>query len=154
MKTVYYTIQDGCRLKDGTAIKSLKPCVATIGFFDGVHRGHQYLIRQLVEKAHSQGLEATVITFDEHPRKVLQSDYQPESLSTLDSKLLLLSRTDIDNVVVLHFDKEMASLSAKEFMSKVLCNQLSVKSLFVVTTIASVATVKKPSMIMCAMDVR
>ncbi len=55
MKTVYYTIQDGCRLKDGTAIKSLKPCVATIGFFDGVHRGHQYLIRQLVEKAHSQG---------------------------------------------------------------------------------------------------
>ena len=131
MKTVYYTIQDGCRLKDGTAIKSLKPCVATIGFFDGVHRGHQYLIRQLVEKAHSQGLEATVITFDEHPRKVLQSDYQPESLSTLDSKLRLLSRTDIDNVVVLHFDKEMASLSAKEFMSKVLCNQLSVKSLFI-----------------------
>lgn len=131
MKTVYYTIQDGCRLKDGTAIKSLKPCVATIGFFDGVHRGHQYLIRQLVEKAHSQGLEATVITFDEHPRKVLQSDYQPESLSTLDSKLLLLSRTDINNVVVLHFDKEMASLSAKEFMSKVLCNQLSVKSLFI-----------------------
>lgn len=131
MKTVYYTIQDGCRLKDGTAIKSLKPCVATIGFFDGVHRGHQYLIRQLVEKAHSQELEATVITFDEHPRKVLQSDYQPESLSTLDSKLLLLSRTDIDNVVVLHFDKEMASLSAKEFMSKVLCNQLSVKSLFI-----------------------
>ena len=52
-------------------------------------------------------------------------------MSTLDSKLLLLSRTDIDNVVVLHFDKEMASLSAKEFMSKVLCNQLSVKSLFI-----------------------
>ena len=126
MKTVYYTIQNGCRLKDGTAIKSLKPCVATIGFFDGVHRGHQYLIRQLVEKAHSQGLEATVITFDEHPRKVLQSDYQPESLSTLDSKLLLLSRTDKvfhihihrsgDNDEILFRDYQMAHPeAAKEY---------------------------------------
>lgn len=131
MRTIHFTIHDGCRLNDGTNIDSLNPCVATIGFFDGVHKGHQYLIRKLVETARSKGLESTVITFDEHPRKVLQSDYQPELLSTLTSKLLLLSKTEVDNVVVLHFDKEMASLSAKDFMRRVLCEQLGVKTLFI-----------------------
>ena len=91
----------------------LQPCVATIGFFDGVHRGHQFLIRHLVETASQEGLQSTIITFDEHPRKVLQSDYQPEMLSTLDSKLLLLSKTEVDNAVVLHFDKAMAAMSAR-----------------------------------------
>lgn len=90
MKTVYYNEQ-----------VQLEPCVATIGFFDGVHRGHQFLIKHLVNTARKDGLASTVITFDQHPRKVLQSDYQPEMLSTLESKLLLLSKTEIDNAVVL-----------------------------------------------------
>ena len=94
----------------------LQSCVATIGFFDGVHRGHQFLIHHLVETARMDGLQSTVITFDAHPRKVLQADYQPEMLSTLDSKLLLLSKTEVDNAVVLHFDKAMAAMSAREFM--------------------------------------
>ena len=101
-------------------IVQLPPCVATIGFFDGVHRGHQFLIHHLVETARKDGLQSTVITFDAHPRKVLQADYQPEMLSTLDSKLLLLSKTEVDNAVVLHFDKAMAAMSAREFMQQVL----------------------------------
>lgn len=117
--------------KQGKLMLRAKPCVATIGFFDGVHRGHQFLIHKLVETARNEGLESTIITFDQHPRKVLQSDYQPEQLSTLDSKLLLLSKTEVDNAVVLHFDKAMASLPAKEFMQKVLHDQLHVKKLFI-----------------------
>ncbi|HBF06426.1 MAG TPA: riboflavin biosynthesis protein RibF [Prevotella sp.] len=109
----------------------LQACVATIGFFDGVHRGHQFLIRHLVDTARQDGLASTVITFDEHPRKVLQSDYQPEMLSTLDSKLLLLSKTEVDNAVVLHFDRQMAALSAREFMQQVLHDHLNVKKLFI-----------------------
>lgn len=109
----------------------LQACVATIGFFDGVHRGHQFLIRHLVETARQDCLASTVITFDEHPRKVLQSDYQPEMLSTLDSKLLLLSKTEVDNAVVLHFDRQMAALSAREFMQQVLHDHLNVKKLFI-----------------------
>ena len=109
----------------------LQPCVATIGFFDGVHRGHQFLIRHLVETASQEGLQSTIITFDEHPRKVLQSDYQPEMLSTLDSKLLLLSKTEVDNAVVLHFDKAMAAMSAREFMQKILNDHLHVRKLFI-----------------------
>lgn len=136
MKTVYYH-QEKLHLRavDKDEEKEeevvMAPCVATIGFFDGVHRGHQFLIRHLVEAANPEGLESTIITFDQHPRKVLQSDYQPELLSTLDSKLLLLSKTKVDNAVVLHFDKEMAALSAHDFMQKVLCEKLHVKKLFI-----------------------
>lgn len=109
----------------------MEPCVATIGFFDGVHRGHQFLIHHLVETARREGMQSTVITFDEHPRRVLQSDYQPEMLSTLDSKLLLLSKTEVDNAVVLHFDKAMAAMSAREFMQQILHDHLHVKKLFI-----------------------
>lgn len=120
MKTVYYNEQ-----------VQLEPCVATIGFFDGVHRGHQFLIQHLVNTARKDGLASTVITFDQHPRKVLQSDYQPEMLSTLESKLLLLSKTEIDNAVVLPFSKEMAKMSARDFMRQVLRDHLHVKKLFI-----------------------
>ncbi len=130
MRTLFYSIDKHLTNKQGEVV-ALKPCVATIGFFDGVHRGHQYLIHHLVETARQAGLESTVITFDEHPRKVLQSDYQPEMLSTLDSKLLLLSKTEVDNVVVLHFDPTMAAMSAHEFMQQVLRDQLNVKKLFI-----------------------
>lgn len=123
MKTVYYHL--------GQTLQPMKPCIATIGFFDGVHRGHQFLIHHLVETARREGCEATVITFDEHPRRVLQSDYQPEMLSTLDSKIMLLSKTEVDNVVVLYFDKTLAGLSAKEFMRQVLHDQLHVTQLFI-----------------------
>ena len=142
MNTLYYNIKDGLKKASGASGANaagaadaaevvLQPCVATIGFFDGVHRGHQFLISRLVATARADGLASTVITFDEHPRKVLQSDYQPEMLSTLDSKLLLLSKTEVDNAVVLHFDRAMAAMSAREFMQQVLHDQLQVKKLFI-----------------------
>ena len=56
--------------------------VATIGFFDGVHRGHRFLIDQVKEVAKADGLLSMVITFDKHPREVLRSDYQPQMLSS------------------------------------------------------------------------
>lgn len=130
MKTIYYHIEDKSKVAAATE-EQLQPCVATIGFFDGVHRGHQFLLQQLVNTARQTGLASMAITFDEHPRKVLQSDYQPEMLSTLDSKLLLLSKTKVDNAVVLHFDRAMAALSAREFMQQVLHNRLNVKKLII-----------------------
>ena len=109
----------------------LADSVATIGFFDGVHRGHQYLIRHIVEAAKREGRQSLVITFDRHPRQVLQADYQPEMLTTLEEKLILLSRTGVDAVAVLHFDVALASLSAYDFMQRVLCQQLHVKTLYI-----------------------
>lgn len=109
----------------------LPPNVATIGFFDGVHRGHQYLIGQVKEVALRSGMASTVITFDQHPRQTLHSDYVPQLLSTLDEKLAMLSATGVDNAVVLHFDSEMSRLTAREFMSCILKERLSVRKLVI-----------------------
>lgn len=121
MKTIYV---------DGQ-MPEMTPSVATIGFFDGVHDGHCYLIKQVKDKAASLGLSSMVVTFAEHPRKVLQSEYQPQMLSTLEEKLELLSSTGIDTCAVLRFNKSMASMSAKDFMQQILYRQLNVKCLVI-----------------------
>ncbi len=103
--------------------------VATIGFFDGVHRGHCSLLSQVVRQAAQRNRQSTVVTFDIYPRQLVNPDFQPLLLTTLDEKLQLLSRQGIDRVAVLHFDEQMASLSARDFMSVVLSRQLNVDTL-------------------------
>lgn len=93
---------------------------ATIGFFDGVHRGHQFMIDSLTTMAHAQGRLSLVITFDRHPRQVVHADYVPQLITTTDEKLQLLHATAADRIEVLHFDTQMAQLSAYEFMCQVL----------------------------------
>lgn len=106
-------------------------CVATVGFFDGVHGGHRFLINEVLEEARSKQLPAVVVTFNEHPRKVLRSDFQPYLLTTLEEKIDLLISTGIDACVVLDFTPELSMLSAHEFIKRVLHKQLKVKTLFV-----------------------
>lgn len=105
------------------------PYAATIGFFDGVHMGHRFLIGQLHETARERGLQSMVITFERHPRQVVQSHWQPQLLSSLDERIRLLSTLPIDVLVVLPFDEAMARLSAREFMDSVLREKLGVKTL-------------------------
>jgi len=109
----------------------LEACVATIGYFDGVHRGHRFLISHVIDEAKRSKLPSMVITFDRHPREVLQSDYVPERLTTLDEKLVLLSKTGIDVCVVMSFSEDLSHLSAKEFMQQVLKEQLNVSKLMI-----------------------
>ncbi|MCR4602264.1 MAG: bifunctional riboflavin kinase/FAD synthetase [Prevotella sp.] len=115
------------RLTSGTELGG--HYAATIGFFDGVHLGHRYLVEQLMEQACRRHLLSMVITFDRHPRQVIQSEWQPRLLSSLDEKQQLLSATGIDQLVILHFDSCMASLSAHDFMQQVLKRQLAVELL-------------------------
>lgn len=107
------------------------PCVATIGFFDGVHLGHRHLVSEVMKKAHDSGLASMVVTFARHPRQVLQSDWRPQLLSTFAEKSGLLSQTGVDCMAVLPFDANLASLPAREFMSEVLCRQLGVRTLVI-----------------------
>ena len=69
----------------------ITPSVATIGFFDGVHLGHRYLIDQVKIAASQCGWCSSIITFPIHPRQVIQSDYQPQLLSSPDEKLEYVS---------------------------------------------------------------
>lgn len=102
---------------------------ATIGFFDGVHRGHQFMIDSLTTMAHAQGRQSLVITFDRHPRQVVHADYVPQLITTTDEKLQLLHATAADRIEMLHFNTQMAQLSAYEFMRQVLHEKYGVAML-------------------------
>lgn len=102
---------------------------ATIGFFDGVHTGHVFVIRHLKAVAFRTGCESMVITFDKHPRQVVDPAWQPQLLTTLDEKAERLRLTGIDVLVVLRFDRAMAALTARRFMQEVLRDSLHVEHL-------------------------
>ena len=101
---------------EDTYPQALPPTVATIGFFDGVHLGHRYLINQVKIAASQCGWCSSIITFPIHPRQVIQSDYQPQLLSSPEEKIELLSQTGIDNCILLPFTQELSRLTAYEFM--------------------------------------
>ncbi len=108
-----------------------KNYAATVGFFDGVHMGHRFLIAELKKEAAKRGLKSMVITFKVHPRKVLHAAYLPQLLTTAEEKLEQLKSTGVDEVVELDFTVEMAQLTAAEFIRQVLAEQLGVKLLLV-----------------------
>lgn len=110
---------------------NIKPCVATIGYFDGVHKGHQFLLEHVKQMAKEKGLESAVITFTEHPRKVMQPDYHLDLLSTPEEKRQMLKATGIEHIIEFPFTIELSQLTAREFMTEVLQKQLHVQTLFI-----------------------
>ena len=97
----------------------MKKYAATIGMFDGVHRGHQFVLQEVVATAHERGLQSMVITFD-------HSLHSESVLTPLEEKLTLLSKAGVDHVEVLSFTDELKQMTARQFMEQVLKRQLSV----------------------------
>ena len=108
-----------------------EPCVATIGFFDGVHTGHRYLIQQVKEIAAAKGLRSALVTFPVHPRKVMNATYHPELLTTPEEKINLLAGTGVDYCLMLDFTPDISRLTAKEFMTQVLKERYQVRYLVI-----------------------
>ena len=106
-------------------------CVATIGFFDGVHRGHRFLIRQLTRYAVGHDLASLLVTFRTHPRQVMLAAYQPQLLTTYVEKCGQLATTGADYCLTLDFTTALAALSARRFMAEILKEKLSVKVLVI-----------------------
>jgi len=106
-------------------------CVATIGFFDGVHAGHRFLLNELVKVSKNQGFTSVVITFSEHPCKLFDRNFKPTYLTTLSEKLFLLEKIGIDACIVLDFNKELSELSAFDFMKTVLLEKFNVQTLLI-----------------------
>lgn len=117
-------------IEDSSAIIP-QPCVATIGFFDGVHTGHCYLIQQVKEIATAKGLRSALVTFPIHPRKVMNTDYRPELLTTPEEKINLLSETEVDYCLMLNFTPDISRLTAREFMTQILKERYQVKCLVI-----------------------
>lgn len=114
-------------MENKMSIKS--PCVASIGFFDGVHRGHLCLIEQLRDEARKREMKSLLVTFDHHPRKVVSPGHVPTLLTTLEEKEQLLRATGVDEIAVMAFTQDLSRLTAREFMEQVLSRELGVRVL-------------------------
>ena len=105
------------------------PTIATIGNFDGVHRGHQWVIAEVVARARSLGINSIAITFDPHPARVIRPESSQPLITPLAEKLELLAATGIDAVLVLPFTTELSRTSARTFATNVLQKTLHVTEL-------------------------
>ena len=110
---------------------SRQGCVATIGSFDGVHRGHQAVLAQLAERARELNLPVTLVTFEPQPREYFQPEAAPPRLTRFREKLNALQQCGVQRVVVLSFNDALAALTAEEFIQRILLDGLGVKHLVV-----------------------
>jgi len=99
---------------------TLGPSHATMGSFDGIHRGHLALLTPLIAGARAAGAASVLVTFEPHPRCVLDPDHCPPNLTTLDEKTWLLDQLGLDHVVVIPFTPQVAALSPAAFMQRLL----------------------------------
>ncbi|MBQ0058330.1 MAG: riboflavin biosynthesis protein RibF [Bacteroidales bacterium] len=104
---------------------------ACIGFFDGVHLGHRFLLRHLTDEAHRHGRLSAVITFANHPRKVVQPDFDLRLIDSLDERLAKIAEAGVDACFVLDFTEEVRQLTAKQFISDFLSSRLHVRELLI-----------------------
>ncbi len=109
---------------------SKNTCIA-IGIFDGVHRGHQYLINKMIQKSRQLKAVSTVITFYPHPAHVLRPQTRLPYLASLEERLETLSKLGVEQVIVIKFDKRFASISPEYFIGQQLCGRLKAKAIFV-----------------------
>lgn len=98
---------------------SLQAAWLTIGIFDGVHRGHQEILRSLVSGARAEGCPATVLTFHPHPAVILGGKMDFKCLTTLEERARLLEEAGVEMVITQAFDHEFADQTAEEFMRRI-----------------------------------
>jgi len=104
----------------------------TIGNFDGVHRGHQYLFRHLVNQARNAQRPAVVLTFDPHPKMVLHPDRRPFYLITsIEEKIRLIETQDVDGLIIIPFNIDFSKITAREFVYDLLWEKLRIKKILI-----------------------
>ena len=107
------------------------PHAVTIGNFDGLHRGHQAMLGKLRQEAKDRGLPSCVLTFEPHPREFFTPDQAPTRLTSLGEKAALIAAAGIDRLHILRFKRELAGLSAEEFVTRALVETLGARYVLV-----------------------
>lgn len=120
--TLYHSIQD---------YHPTKKTIVTIGTFDGVHIGHKKIIEKLVQNTSGTTFQSLLLTFFPHPRFVLQENSAIKLLNTIEEKIQLLEKTGLDTLIIHPFDKKFSSLTAEEFVKKILVEQLNLKKIII-----------------------
>jgi riboflavin kinase / FMN adenylyltransferase len=113
------------------SFNSKKPTVLTLGTFDGVHKGHQSILKKIKSISESENLESVVLTFFPHPRNVVNDELDLKLLNTIKEKQELLENFGIDCFIVHPFDKVFSELSPREFVEEILVKQLNVKKVVI-----------------------
>ena len=107
------------------------PCAITIGNFDGVHKGHQEILRQVVEIARSEGWRSAAVTFHPHPTKLVAPQRAPRLLTTPVQRASLIEQHGIDEVLILPFDSAIAHLAPEDFVRDILAGKLKARAILV-----------------------
>jgi len=110
---------------------STKYPVVTMGTFDGVHLGHQKLIKTAVERAAQNQGESIVITYSNHPKEILESNINPYLLTEKERKIELIQKLGADHIVFIDFDYQMSKLTADEFLSTILLGRFQMKEIVI-----------------------
>lgn len=111
--------------------KQKPPSIITIGTFDGVHIGHQKIIKRLVETGRNKDLKSIVLTFFPHPRMVLQPDFDIKLLHSIEERQEVLSQFGLDQLVIKKFTKDFANLSAQDYVKNILVDELNAKHIII-----------------------
>ncbi|MES2812135.1 MAG: bifunctional riboflavin kinase/FAD synthetase [Bacteroidota bacterium] len=114
-----------------TAAIFSKKTIVTIGTFDGVHLGHQKIIKRLLDSTKSNDYESVIITFSQHPRSVLHTNSDIKLLNTTEEKIKLLEKSGLDNLVILEFNKQLSELSGEEFVKTILVDILNIQKIII-----------------------
>jgi riboflavin kinase/FMN adenylyltransferase len=119
------------RLFHGTENAEIaRPTVVTLGVFDGLHLGHQLIMKTVVQRARDTGAVPTVITFEPHPRAVLHPESAPPLLQTFDQKVEALGVLGIEQTIVIHFDEAFSRIRAEDFLGQVVKDRLHAKEVY------------------------
>jgi riboflavin kinase/FMN adenylyltransferase len=111
-------------------VSTVGDSIVTIGVFDGVHLGHRHLLQKLIENARKSGNSAGVVTFKNHPATVVNPDFRPNFLTSIDERIQLLQSSGVDFIAAVTFDEYVSSLSAEDFI-KLLQEGIGMKGLVV-----------------------
>lgn len=119
------------KIKNINAYKSIEPTIVTIGTFDGVHVGHQKIVKRLINIGTQTHLKSVILTFFPHPRMVLQKDSSIKLINTLNERGTILDALGLDYLLVKKFTKTFSRLSAEDFVKKILVEKLNAKKVII-----------------------